>query len=352
MQQYLDLVELILKEGIHKPNRTGVDTIAYFDGHHRINLLFGFPLLTTKRVPWRLVVEELLWFLRGEKNIASLVNKNVTIWNEWAYERYKDSGGDLGLDAFNNRLKEDQKFAKEHGDLGPIYGYQWRSFEGVVSGVEHGTREIIVVDQIKEVIDNLRNNPESRRIILNAWNPAQIKDMALAPCHVLYVFNVMGGRLNLHMTQRSADIALGVPFNIASCAALTHIIGQEVGIKPGIFGHTLVDMHVYCGDGENFGLRRRGVWYKENLGELRNRMKEVRTAEDYLAIKRWIEDNAPEESRPGLDHIPGLLLQLTRRPKTLPLLEIAKKPLDQLVGEDFKVNGYTPDRHIRFEIAV
>ena len=209
MLQYLNLLQNVLENGDDKLDRTGVGTRALFGGQMRFDLRAGFPLLTTKKLHSRSIIAELLWFLRGETNIKSLHEQGVTIWDEWA----------------------DTK-----GDLGPVYGKQWRSWQGV-NGTTH--------DQIADVIDTIRNNPDSRRMIVSAWNVADIDDMALPPCHCLFQFYAVNGRLSCQLYQRSADIFLGVPFNIASYALLTHIIAAVCNLKVGDFIHTFGDLHLY-----------------------------------------------------------------------------------------------------------
>ncbi len=209
MQQYLDLVDHILKHGTPKSDRTGTGTLSVFGAQLRFDLAAGFPLLTTKKVHLRSIIYELLWFLRGETNVRWLNENNVTIWDEWA-------------DA--------------NGELGPIYGYQWRSWPTPDGG--H-------IDQISKVIDDIRRSPDSRRLIVCAWNVADIDRMALAPCHALFQFYVANGRLSCLLYQRSADIFLGVPFNIASYALLTRIVAQVCGLQPGEFIHMFGDVHLY-----------------------------------------------------------------------------------------------------------
>lgn len=209
MEQYLNLMRYVRDNGIRKDDRTGTGTLSTFGYQMRFDLSQSFPLLTTKRVHVKSVVHELLWFLRGETNVKYLQENGVSIWDEWA---------------------------DEHGDLGPIYGYQWRSWPG-----HSGER----VDQIARVVHDIKHNPDSRRLIVSAWNPADIDDMALPPCHTLFQFYVADGRLSCQLYQRSADIFLGVPFNIASYALLTCMVAQVCGLKPGEFVHTLGDAHLY-----------------------------------------------------------------------------------------------------------
>lgn len=282
MKVYLDLVKNVLENGVRKENRTGTDTISCFAEHYKVDLNDGFPLLTTKKVFFRSVILELLWYLRGEDHIRWLRDENdCHIWDAWA---------------------DDQ------GYVGPIYPVMWRRFPYVETAEGHtylpekttdkSNLKFSEFDQLQRAIDLLKTNPYSRRIVVSAWHPALLKEMALPPCHLMYIFNVSDGKLNCHLTQRSGDIALGIPFNLACYSALTMAVAQEVGLKPGTFAHTIVDAHIY------------------------------------------------------VNHIDGLKEQLQREPKTLPTLKIEKKPIDELAFEDFKLTGYDPYPSIRFEVAV
>ena len=264
MKQYLQLLDHILRDGIDKGDRTGVGTRSTFGYQMRFDLSEGFPLITTKKLHLKSIIYELLWFLNGDTNVKYLQEHGVRIWNEWA-------------DA--------------NGDLGPVYGAQWRSWPDYNGGV---------VDQIARAVDDIRNNPDSRRIIVSAWNVAQLPDMALAPCHALFQFYVADGRLSLQLYQRSADCFLGVPFNIASYALLTMMVAQVTGLKPGEFIHTLGDAHLY-----------------------RNHLDQAR-------------------------------LQLTREPRPLPRMVINPEVTDlfSFKYEDFTLEGYDPHPHIKAEVAV
>lgn len=235
MKQYLELCHHILEHGEDRKDRTGTGTKSVFGYQMRFDLQEGFPLLTTKKVYFKGIAEELLWFLTGNTNIRPLVEKNVRIWNEWPFEKYKQSKDYAGEDmqAFIDKIKTDDAFAKQYGELGPVYGKQWRDFFGV--------------DQIEELIKGLKENPFSRRHIVSAWNPAQIKDMALPPCHAFMQFYVSADKkyLSCQLYQRSADVFLGVPFNIASYALLTHMIAQVCGYEVKDFVHTFGDVHIY-----------------------------------------------------------------------------------------------------------
>ena len=275
MQVYHDLVKRVLENGVRKENRTGTDTISNFAEFYKVDLSEGFPLLTTKKVIFKSVILELLWYLRGEDHIRWLRDdNNVHIWDAWA---------------------------DEDGHVGPIYPVLWRRFPYLQQHQnEDGTNEWRreEFDQVKNAIHMLKTNPNSRRIVVSTWHPGLLPQMALPPCHIMYIFNVSNGKLNCHLTQRSGDIALGIPFNLACYSALTMAIAQEVGLEPGTFAHTIVDAHIY------------------------------------------------------VNHIDGLKEQLTRTPRALPQLKIANKSIDDLEFVDFELIGYDPDPLIRFEVAV
>lgn len=282
MKAYLDLVKNVLDNGVRKENRTGTDTISSFAEHYKVDLAEGFPLLTTKKVFFRSVILELLWYLRGEDHIRWLRDENdCHIWDAWA---------------------------DEDGHVGPIYPVLWRRFpymekesirfEGNGSAIDKHCWVPKEFDQVQNAIQQLKTNPNSRRIVVSAWHPGLLHEMALPPCHLMYIFNVANGRLNCHLTQRSGDIALGIPFNLACYSALTMAIAQEVGLQPGVFAHTIVDAHIY------------------------------------------------------VNHVDGLKEQLTRKPKTLPTLTITNKPVDELTFDDFVLNNYDPEPVIKFEVAV
>lgn len=237
MKQYLDMCRYILEHGEYRPDRTGTGTRSVFGYQTRYDLREGFPLLTTKKMYLRPIAEELLWFIKGDTNIKYLVDRNVKIWNEWPYEDFKKSEDFNGetLEEFVEKIKNDDEFAKKHGNLGPVYGAQWRNFNN------EGT------DQLMKLIDSLKNNPFSRRHIISAWNPSQVDEMALPPCHTLMQFYVSSDKkyLSCQLYQRSADTFLGVPFNIASYALLTCMLAQVCGYEPKEFIHTIGDAHIY-----------------------------------------------------------------------------------------------------------
>lgn len=290
MKQYLDLCRHVLEHGVERKDRTGTGTISTFGYQMRFNLEEGFPLLTTKKVALRIVLGELLWFITGSTNIQPLVKDNIRIWNEWPYEKFKKSAEFKGetQDEFIKRIAEDDEFAKKWGDLGPVYGHQWRDFFGV--------------DQIKRLEKNLREDPFSRRHILCAWNPAQIDQMALPPCHSFIQFYVSadGKKLSCQLYQRSGDVFLGVPFNIASYSLLTHMLANVLGIGVGEFVHTIGDTHIYK------------------------------------------------------DHIEQVNLQLTRTPRPLPKLIIKRhcNSITEFTADDFELVGYDPYPVIKGKVSV
>lgn len=288
MKTYLDLCQHVMENGILKSDRTGTGTKSVFGYQMRFDLKEGFPLLTTKRVHLKSIIHELLWFIKGDTNIKYLVDHDVRIWNEWPYKAYKSSENYQGetMDEFIRKIKSDENFAAIHGDLGPVYGSQWRNFNGI--------------DQIKYVIDELKQNPDSRRMILSAWNPAEIKNMALPPCHTLIQFYVADGKLSLQLYQRSGDIFLGVPFNIASYALLLMMVAQVTGYKVGTFVHTLGDAHIYT------------------------------------------------------NHFEQINKQLSRKPRTLPQMKLNPNinVLENFTYEDFTLENYDPYKGIKGVVAV
>ncbi|MGP4107145.1 thymidylate synthase [Virgibacillus sp. L01] len=259
-QAYLDMCKYVLENGTKKEDRTNTGTYSIFGHQMRFDLNEGFPLLTTKKVPFRLISSELLWFIKGDTNIRYLLENNNNIWNEWAFKKWIESSDYEGPDMtdFGNRIQEDPQFniiyqeqmknfkekilnnddfANNFGDLGSVYGKQWRDWK---------TSQNDTIDQLKEVIESIRNKPDSRRHIVSAWNPEDVPNMALPPCHTLFQFYVADGKLSCQLYQRSADIFLGVPFNIASYALLTHLIAYECNLEVGEFVHTLGDAHIYA----------------------------------------------------------------------------------------------------------
>lgn len=259
MEQYLQLCQTILANGTVKSDRTGTGTKSIFGYQMRFDLNIGFPLMTTKKTAMRLITSELLWFIKGDTNVKTLISERNHIWDEWAFEKWvksEDYTGpdmtDFGLRAsqdeqfqvlvdeqmciFREKILSDENFANTYGDLGPVYGRQWRSWPG---------RDGQAIDQLKNVIDSIKNNPDSRRHIVTAWNPSEVNQMALPPCHTFFQFYVADNKLSCQLYQRSADVFLGVPFNIASYALLTHLIAKECNLTVGDFVHTLGDAHIY-----------------------------------------------------------------------------------------------------------
>ncbi len=237
MKQYHQFLQNILKNGTAKDDRTGTGTRSIFGDQMRFDLADGFPLLTTKKTHFKSIIIELLWFIQGETNIQPLVKEGVRIWNEWPYESFKKSLDYAGesMSEFVEKIKTDDDFAQKYGELGPVYGKQWRAFEGRQK----------TVDQLLDVIEAIKTNPGSRRLIVNAWNPPLIDQMALPPCHMMFQFYVANGELSLQMYQRSADAFLGVPFNIASYSALLMMVAQVTNLTPKTFIHTIGDGHIY-----------------------------------------------------------------------------------------------------------
>ena len=246
MKQYLDLLKLVKETGIKKEDRTGTGTISIFGHQMRFNLQDGFPLMTTKKVNLESIIHELLWFIRGDTNIRYLVQNGVNIWNDWPFQSWLNETGQSDkyamhskewkemMKTFVENIIRDEGFASQYGDLGPVYGKQWRDFEGV--------------DQLEQVIEDIKNSPDSRRLIVSAWNPKDIPVMiksGLPPCHTLFQFYVSNGRLSCQLYQRSADVFLGVPYNISSYALLTLMIAKVTGLEPGEFVHSFGDTHIY-----------------------------------------------------------------------------------------------------------
>jgi len=288
MKQYLEMCQFILNNGVEKADRTNTGTISVFGYQTRYNLDEGFPLLTTKKVHLRSIIHELLWFISGDTNIKYLVDNNVNIWNEWPYEIFKKSSDYSGetLKEFVEKIKTDLDFANKHGDLGPVYGKQWRNFNGF--------------DQLEKLINQIKENPNSRRHIITAWNPAEVDDMALPPCHAFMQFYVNDGELSLQLYQRSADIFLGVPFNIASYALLLMMVAQVTNLKPKDFVHTMGDAHIYS------------------------------------------------------NHIEQIKLQLSREPKKLPKMELNPNitKITDFKFEDIKLKNYESHPAIKGKVAV
>ena len=335
MEQYHSLIKNVLEDGNYKPNRTSADTISGFSQFYKIDLSEGFPLLTTKDLSgfrWNSLIHELLWYFSGEEHIKNLRDE-TSIWDAWANEE-----GELetAYGRFWRRYPIPEENDQLDGEAWPNKDHKW------VNEEEDGR---LTFDQIQYVIDQLNENPKSRRIVVNAWHPSNATVSKLPPCHYSFVFNVQNGKLNLHLTQRSGDIALGIPFNIAAYSMITKIIAHQTDLEVGEFAHTIVDAHIYCGEGE------RGEWYGENMDELQKKIDNAEEKDDYLEIREWIEQNAPEEDNERMDHVPGLLKQISREPRERPELDIAEKSIEELEYSDFKLKGYNPHPGIKFSVA-
>ena len=334
MHEYLGLVERVLREGTHKPNRTGVDTVSAFSEGYEVDLADGFPLLTTKDLSggrWNSLVHEFLWYLSGEEHVRTL-REETGIWDAWADE---EGRLDTAYGRFWRRFPVPESGLD--GESWPDDGHRWTTEE------EEGR----TFDQLRYVLDTLRENPNSRRIVVNAWHPANAAVSTLPPCHYTFVFNVQGDRLNLHLTQRSGDVALGVPFNVAAYSLLLTAVAQRTGFEPGRVAHSIVDAHVYCGVGD------RGAWHGEHRDDLAERVAAVNDREGYREVADWVEEAAPAEAddADGHDHVPGLLRQLSREPRDRPAIEVADRPLDELTAADIELRGYDPAPSIRFAVA-
>lgn len=313
-QSYLQLLKYVLENGTKKEDRTGTGTISTFGYQMRFDLSEGFPLITTKRVPFRLIASELIWFIQGDTNIRYLLQHNNNIWNEWAFKRWVESPAYTGpdmtnfglrsqtdaafqsayeeqMELFKQRILTDELFAAEYGELGDVYGKQWRQWK---------TSQGESIDQLKDVIDTIKRNPDSRRLIVSAWNPEDVPGMALPPCHTMFQFYVTNGKLSCQLYQRSADIFLGIPFNIASYALLTHMVAHECGLEAGEFIHTLGDAHIYT------------------------------------------------------NHLDQIKIQLSREPKPLPQLKLNpdKKSIFDFDVADLAIEHYEPHPTIKAPVAV
>ena len=292
MRQYHELMDRVLREGIDKSDRTGTGTRSVFGHQMRFDLADGFPMVTTKKLHLKSILHELIWFISGDTNIRYLCQNGVRIWDDWPFATYSKSADYDGIDMkeFAARIAADAEFAAKWGDLGPVYGYQWRFWPG-----PNGP-----VDQLRDVLEGIRRNPDGRRHIVSAWNPGYIDQMALPPCHAFFQFYVVDGKLSCQLYQRSADIFLGVPFNIASYALLIHMMAQDLGLEVGDFVHTLGDAHIYS-----------------------NHMDQVR-------------------------------LQLSREPRALPTLKLnaSVKSLFDFRYEDVELVGYDSHPHIPAPVAV
>ncbi|ELY84875.1 thymidylate synthase [Natrialba taiwanensis] len=337
MQQYLDLVDAALSEGAYKPNRTGVDTISSFSEHYEVDLREGYPLLTTKQMDgyrWNSMLHEVCWYLSGEEHVENL-REETKIWDAWADDEGKL---DTAYGRFWRRYPVPDEPARLPGESWPDESHRW------VTEEDDGRRTF---DQLQYVIDTLSDSPNSRRLVVNAWHPANAAVSTLPPCHYSFVFNVQGDRLNCHLTQRSGDIALGIPFNIAAYALLTKVVAQQTGFEPGTFAHTVVDAHVYCGRGA------RGEWYADNLGALQSRLADAEERADYRGIREWLASEAPaeDEGDERLDHVPGLLEQLSREPLGRSTLELDAASIDDLSADNITLRDYESHDGLEFAVA-
>ncbi|XP_061255801.1 thymidylate synthase isoform X1 [Bos javanicus] len=320
--QYLGQIEHILRCGFRRDDRTGTGTLSVFGMQARYNLRDEFPLLTTKRVFWKGVLEELLWFIKGSTNAKELSSKGVKIWDANGSRDFLDGLG------FSDRAE---------GDLGPVYGFQWRHF-----GAEYKDMDSEYsgqgVDQLQKVIDTIKTNPNDRRIILCAWNPKDLPLMALPPCHALCQFYVVNGELSCQLYQRSGDMGLGVPFNIASYALLTYMIAHITDLKPGDFVHTLGDAHIYLNHIEPLKTQA--------LMELRGQSSRSVDGDGQAGTSRW----APVATDTERDRC----CELQREPRPFPKLKILRKveTIDDFQAEDFQIEGYNPHPTIKMEMAV
>lgn len=361
-QQYLDHSKAILtsNRSNFKGGSKGSGIISLFGYQNEYDLREGYPLLTSKKMFTRSIFHETIWFLRGDTNIKYLEDNNCSVWRPDAFKdnlpgmikegifsegivKYSPDWG-KAMEEYGQRIKESAEFAKRWGDAGPIYGKQWRRWEYF----DHDKNAFIEIDQLGKMIDGLKKKPMGKKHIVDSWNPGDTPRMSLPPCHVLYQATANEeGELELQLYQRSCDQFLGVPFNIASYAALTHIIAQEAEMIPKTFIHTFGDSHFYASIG------KRTQWHKENFKDLQSRIRNVSQREEYLGVVEWINKNAPsDENEIKYDHVTAILEQMSREPKPMPTLSIAKKPFDQLTIDDFVVENYDHHPAIRRSMAV
>lgn len=346
MKEYIDMVKHVLVNGTLKHNRTGIYTISDFSYYYKVNISNKFPLLTTKKVNSEAMIRETLWYLIGENHVRDF-GKHSKIWNDWA-----DSNGNLetAYGRFWRRFPiHEQRLEGEAlaGEFGKKDISKYIHIESDANG-EHKT-----LDQIALVRDLILHDPDSRRMVVTAWDPPNALASKLPPCHYTFVFNVKDDKLNCHLTQRSGDIALGIPFNLPAYTLLTYIMAMQTELpelravrklSPGIFSHTIVDAHVYCGD------ESRAQFYKNHLKEFQMHLRNAKTSDQIADIMSWIEETAPADPN-KYDHTPGLLLQATRPIQRQPKLYIAHKQLDELTVDDIKIAGYKHDEPIKFKVA-
>lgn len=365
MEEYLDLIEDVLETGGYKSNRTSVDTVASATPqHYEVDVSEEFPLLTTKKMDgfrWNSLIYELIWYLSGEHHIRNL-REETKIWDAWADNEYNLP---TAYGRFWRRYPIPDNADQLEGEWWVDKDAEWiadaadrfdtteneieATIDRWVNEEEDGTQTL---DQIQYILDTLNGvnpmrGPNSRRLMVTPWNPSNAVVSHLPPCHAFWGVNVQGDKLNLHLTQRSGDIALGIPFNIAAYSLILKVLAAQTDFEPGVFSHTIIDAHIYAGKGE------RGEWYADNIEELKSRVAAVESKEEFGQVREWIESNAPAEAEEedGYDHIPGLLTQLTRTPKEHPTVDIADKPLDDLEYEDIQLKDYESDSGLDFSVA-
>ena len=386
VQQYLDHSKKILSSpySYHKSGSKEVDIISLFGHQNEYDLRKGFPLLTTKKMATKSIIHELIWFLSGKENIKYLVENNVPIWDKDVFqhnlpqmikkgvfpEKYSNyvrnsPEWNSALEEYMDLMKNKPGFVEEWGNAGPIYGPQWRGwprFEdaGVNIIVDDKTYRGYIkkeegIDQINNLIRKVKENPQGKKHLVSTWNVADLPDMSLPPCHVLFQVNTNNGLIDLQLFQRSCDQFLGVPFNIASYVMMNQIIANELDFQPRRFIHTFGDAHFYCGKNE------RGQWYGDNFEEFQMRMRDAMFVEQitgdkskYMNILEWINQKAPieREGEKGYDHVTGIVEQFGNTPQPLSNLKIVKKPFRELTIDDFIIEGYiTPYRFIKRQMA-
>lgn len=348
MKKYQNLVKYVLENGNIKDNRTEENTISTFGYNYKLDLSKGYPLLTTKKMDtfrWDSMLHEVEWYLSGEHHIKDLTEK-TGIWDAWADEN-------MNLPSAYGRFWRRFPVPNSKSQLN---GEDWINKDSKY--VSKTDSNQLVFDQLKYVVDSLNGNnqnrtPQSRRLVVSAWHPSNAHASSLPPCHFTFVFNVQNGKLNLHLTQRSADIALGVPFNIAAYCLLLKLISKQTDYDTGYFNHSLVDAHVYCGKGQ------RSEWYSKNIETLQSKISKARNRDDYRDIRSWVINNAPDDENEdlenhnyGSDHIPGLLEQISREPLGRSKLEISDNTdIDSVKNTDFNLKNYSSHSGIRFSVA-
>lgn len=366
VEQYLEHSKQILssERSGFKSGSKGSGLISLFGYQNIYDLREGFPLLTTKKMAIKSAEHELIWFLRGETNIKYLEDNNVMFWRGNAFEynlpemirdgifseelmKQENKYGldwDKAMEEFAQRIRESDDFAQRFGDAGHIYGYQWRHWKHF----DEKKGELVEIDQLGKTLEEMRKKPVGKKHLITAWNPGDVPNMSLPSCHVMYQMTANEeGQFDLQLYQRSCDQFLGVPINIASYAMLTQIIAQELNFEPRYFIHSFGDSHFYA------GLKKRSQWYREHLPELKGIIRNLSLREDYLNVLEWVNKNAPrDEIEEKYDHVTAILEQLSREPKKLPRLYIAKKSFDKLTIDDFTLEGYEYHPTIKRSMAV